>query len=64
MLSSSWPVTFSVGVLTCTDAPLSTDSLVAMADKLMYEVKNSGQNSILYDTYPEPNSNQARLDLN
>lgn len=64
MLSSNWPVTFSVGVLTCTDAPSSTDSLVAMADKLMYEVKNSGKNSILYDTYPAPNSNQACLDLN
>jgi diguanylate cyclase (GGDEF)-like protein len=45
------PVTFSIGVLTCTAAPPTTDALVAMADRLMYSVKNSGKNSVRYDTY-------------
>ena len=36
MRKNNWPVTFSIGVLTCRVAPHSTDELVCMADELMY----------------------------
>lgn len=52
MQRNNWPVTFSVGVVTCTAAPPSNDALVAMADKLMYSVKHSGKNAIRFDSYP------------
>jgi diguanylate cyclase (GGDEF)-like protein len=44
-------VTFSIGALTCNGAPQSTDSLVRMADELMYAAKRDGKNTIRYDTY-------------
>lgn len=42
-----WPVTFSIGVASCSRAPADFDSLVAEADSLMYEVKRSGRNRVL-----------------
>ena len=47
----NWPVTFSVGVLTCLRAPLSSDEVIRHSDELMYAVKNDGKNSICYDVY-------------
>jgi diguanylate cyclase (GGDEF)-like protein len=46
MALNSWPITFSIGVLTCNIAPHSTDELLKMTDKLMYEVKCSSKNDI------------------
>lgn len=52
MRKNSWPVTFSIGVLTCIDMPQkTTDELIRRADDLMYSVKNSGKNSIRYSVY-------------
>jgi diguanylate cyclase (GGDEF)-like protein len=51
MGQNHWPVTFSMGVLTCQVAPPSTDELVKMADDLMYQVKRGGKNGIKYSTY-------------
>jgi len=42
----SLPVGFSIGVLTCEDVPRSAKEMVAIADKLMYEIKHSGKNGI------------------
>ncbi len=47
--SRRWPVSFSVGLLTCLDAPRSVDDLLRMADKLTYEAKSSGKNTIRQD---------------
>lgn len=47
--SHRWPVSFSVGLLTCLDAPRSVDDLLRMADKLTYEAKSSGKNTIRQD---------------
>lgn len=47
----NWPVTFSVGVLTCKAAPSTTDELVKTADELMYLAKSEGKNTIEYSTY-------------
>ena len=41
-----WPVSFSIGLLTCLDAPGSVDELLKLADKLTYEAKRSGKNQI------------------
>lgn len=39
-----WPVTFSVGALTCATALGSVDEMVSLADGLMYEAKRAGKN--------------------
>jgi diguanylate cyclase (GGDEF)-like protein len=48
MAEQRWPVTFSVGVVTCTAPPGSFDALLAQADALMYQVKNSGRNAVKF----------------
>jgi diguanylate cyclase (GGDEF)-like protein len=51
MRQNNWPITFSIGVLTCNVAPLKSDELVKMADELMYSVKRGSKNAIRYSTY-------------
>jgi diguanylate cyclase (GGDEF)-like protein len=51
MRLGNWPITVSIGVLTCSAAPHTTEELVMMADKLMYSVKRDGKNAIKYATY-------------
>jgi len=48
MIKHEWPVTFSIGVITFTEAPPSVDTALEMADKIMYEVKTHGKNNVLY----------------
>jgi diguanylate cyclase (GGDEF)-like protein len=52
MRQSNWPITFSIGVLTCNAAPPALDEVVRMTDDLMYSVKRKGKNAIRYSTYP------------
>jgi diguanylate cyclase (GGDEF)-like protein len=51
MHKNNWPVTFSIGVLTCVNMPQTTDELIKRADELMYLVKKNGKNSINYSVY-------------
>jgi diguanylate cyclase (GGDEF)-like protein len=51
MRQSNWPITFSIGVVTCSSAPETTDELVKIADELMFSVKHNGKNAIKYSTY-------------
>jgi diguanylate cyclase (GGDEF)-like protein len=53
MNQNHWPVTFSIGVLTCirTNTPLTSDELLKRVDVMMYSVKNTGKNSIRYSVY-------------
>jgi diguanylate cyclase (GGDEF)-like protein len=53
MRSNGWPVTFSIGVLTCMNIPKTSDELVKQADNLMYSVKNNGKNGITYSIYTD-----------
>lgn len=53
MQSQGWPVTFSVGVLTCISSPANVDELIRAADAIMYEAKKTGKNAIRYSTYTE-----------
>jgi len=47
----SWPITLSIGAITCSSVPQSADELVRMADELMYSVKRDGKNAIKYSNY-------------
>jgi len=51
MRRNNWPVTFSIGVLTCINTPQTPDELIKQVDELMYSVKNNGKNSISYSVY-------------
>ena len=46
MQANEWPVSFSIGVLTCQDPPRSVNNLLKFADDLMYAVKRSGKNDM------------------
>ena len=61
MRQSNWPITFSIGVLTCNAAPPSLDEVVRMTDDLMYSVKRKGKNAIRYSTYPDEHPLAPRL---
>ena len=52
MQKYNWPVTFSMGVLSFTDAPSSVNEMLNMVDKLMYSVKNRGKDNITFASYP------------
>lgn len=53
MAQAKWPVTFSIGVLTCNAPPTSTQELLQLADQLMYTAKRDGKNCIKYAGYPQ-----------
>lgn len=50
MQSNSWPVTFSIGVATFEHPPDTIDQAIEFADLLMYDVKKTGKNNILFRT--------------
>jgi diguanylate cyclase (GGDEF)-like protein len=52
---SHWTSTFSMGVITCLEAPSSSEELISMADHMMYDVKHAGKNNIKFSTYPSTN---------
>lgn len=45
MNRNQWPVGFSVAVLVCAAAPPDIDTMINMADQLMYGARTSGTNS-------------------
>jgi diguanylate cyclase (GGDEF)-like protein len=50
MHNRDWPVTFSMGVVTCIGPPDATlDELIKAADRLMYAVKRGGKNTIRHE---------------
>jgi diguanylate cyclase (GGDEF)-like protein len=53
MRRGDWPVTFSIGALTCVGAPSTTDEIIKVADDLMYSVKRDGKNGIAYSACGE-----------
>lgn len=48
---AGWPVTTSIGAISCVQAPPSSDELIRLADELMYEVKRSGRNRVHHGVY-------------
>lgn len=51
MRRAGWPVTFSVGALTCAAAPATTDQLVRLADELMYTVNHETKHALKFATF-------------
>lgn len=47
MRESGWPVTFSIGIVSCHRAPDDLESLLNEADHLMYEAKAAGRDRTL-----------------
>lgn len=52
MQEHNWPVSFSIGVISFDLPPSNFDEAVKLADALMYQVKKSGKNNILFEHYP------------
>jgi diguanylate cyclase (GGDEF)-like protein len=48
MKQRNWPVTFSMGAVTCVSPPHSPEQLLNLADELMYQVKNSTKNDVRF----------------
>jgi diguanylate cyclase (GGDEF)-like protein len=48
MRQDLWPVTFSIGVLTCPIPPSSAEQLIHRADELMYRAKQGGKDRLVY----------------
>lgn len=51
MKKSKWETSFSIGVLTCTVSPRSTNELIKTVDNLMYSAKRDGKNTVKYSIY-------------
>lgn len=45
---NSWPTSISMGVITSESEECKLEVIVTMADELMYKVKNSGKNNVMY----------------
>lgn len=45
---NGWPISLSIGVLTCYSPHLPLEELIKRADDLMYKVKTSGKNRVHY----------------
>ncbi len=50
MDEADWPVTFSIGVANYPTAPADLDTVLAVADGLMYEAKHGGRDRIVSKT--------------
>jgi diguanylate cyclase (GGDEF)-like protein len=53
MARYGWPITFSIGGITCRTPPVSAQALVHAADQLMYEVKARGRDAVLHRLWAE-----------
>ena len=53
MARLGWPVTFSMGVLTCVSAPRNAEDAFNFADRLMYAAKARGGNCVQYAIFPD-----------
>jgi diguanylate cyclase (GGDEF)-like protein len=51
MQKHRWPVTLSVGALTCLNPPRRVDELIGLTDDLMYQVKDNGKNDIRHECH-------------
>jgi len=45
---NEWPVTFSIGVITCNKPIHTVHEMIKMADTVMYSVKRAGKNAVKY----------------
>jgi len=58
----NWPISFSIGVVSFDSPPSNLDEAIRIADALMYRVKNSGKNNIIFEHYPADYAYKGRHD--
>ncbi len=46
-----WPITLSIGILTCKTCPPNVEQMMVIVDSLMYSVKRHGKNGVRHSTY-------------
>jgi len=46
MRENKWPVTSSIGLVTCTPPPVLSENIIKEAEKLMYAAKSEGKNRV------------------
>jgi diguanylate cyclase (GGDEF)-like protein len=51
MKARDWPVSFSVGVVTCLEAPPEGEVLLQQVDEMMYKAKRGGKNAIHHQNF-------------
>ena len=51
MVQKGWPVTLSIGALTCLATPATIDDVMKRVDDLMYAAKKQGKNQAAFDVY-------------
>jgi diguanylate cyclase (GGDEF)-like protein len=49
--TNGWPISFSIGAVTCSGHVEGVDSVIQRADELMYAVKHSTKNDIRHERY-------------
>lgn len=49
----SWPISFSMGVVTYSEPPASAEEMMGFADKVIYSVKKQGKNGISFASWPD-----------
>lgn len=52
MQDNQWPVSFSIGVLTCHNASIALEQLMKKVDGLMYQIKHQSKNATKYCIEP------------
>ena len=52
MEKNGWPVSFSMGVVSCNSPRANLDDAVRIADSLLYQAKTGGKNASCFASYP------------
>jgi diguanylate cyclase (GGDEF)-like protein len=52
MNKHNWPISFSIGVVCFDSPPSNLDQSIRIADSLMYRVKSSGKDNIIFEHFP------------
>jgi diguanylate cyclase (GGDEF)-like protein len=64
MQKNNWIVGFSIGVISYDSPPSNFDEAIKLADAMMYQVKKSGKNNILFEHYPPDKKDSAESGRN
>ena len=64
MQKNNWSVGFSIGAISFDLPPSNFDEAIKLADALMYQVKKSGKNNILFEHYPPDKKDSAESGRN
>lgn len=63
MYEHQWPVTFSIGAVTCLTPPPSVDELIRDADGLMFRAKQGGKDAVVYGTHQRGDASEELRQL-